>query len=316
MWGHNIYIIKDFRLELNSTRINLACYLQESLDISNLISSTQEPTPPSAPPLPPLSRRSPSELIYVRVIERSPSSLKPPFKSSMPSASSAQPPISRRVPNKGGSQSSSRNSSHNSSVASIKSTSSTSSPSMGTSSFMVGRERDRSAEMEMFSQSRKPRSNYRRPSNLGLSTTPLPNKTESNAYCARAVSRDHIVKAIPDHLKLEGDFEKSTELKANFRNLSPARPIIFKIKDHLKPEGDLFADSESSTQYRNLKPARPIIHRMRDHAAYVQPQGGMMESSEYRGSFQKSMVRGDRAAPDWITNFAKVTIDGGDSTRQ
>eukprot|EP00096_Caligus_rogercresseyi_P000143 TRINITY_DN103_c0_g1_i1.p1 TRINITY_DN103_c0_g1~~TRINITY_DN103_c0_g1_i1.p1 ORF type:complete len:234 (+),score=62.59 TRINITY_DN103_c0_g1_i1:520-1221(+) len=233
----------------------------------------------------------------------------------MPSASTSVAPPSRRMMiSKGGSANSSRTSSNNSSVSSIKSTSS--GISMGTSSFMVGRERDRSAEMEMFSQSRKPRSNYRRPSNLGLSSTPLPNKTESNQYCARAVGRDHIVKAIPDHLKLEGDFEKSTELKSNFRNMSPARPIIYKIKDHLKPEGDIFADSESSTQYRNLKPARPIIHRMRDHGAYVQPEGNILDSSEYRGSFQKGMVRGERATPDWITNFSKVTIDGGDSTRQ
>ena len=40
------------------------------------------------------------------------------------------------------------------------------------------------------SQSRKPRSNYRRPSSLGLSKNPLPDKTEAKAqYEAKPASR-------------------------------------------------------------------------------------------------------------------------------
>jgi hypothetical protein len=38
-------------------------------------------------------------------------------------------------------------------------------------------------------------------------------------------------------------------------------------------------------------------------------------SSEYRGNFGTGM-KGERAAPAWIANFEKVTIDGGDTSRQ
>lgn len=191
-----------------------------------------------------------------------------------------------------------------------------SSSGMGSSSFMVGRERDRSAEMEMFSHGRKPRSNYRRPSNLGLSTTPLNDSTEVRGqYQPKPSGRGHIVPAIPDHLKMEGNFSQSTELNSNYRNLSPARPVLHKIKDHLRPEGDLDSKTESAVQYRNLKPKRPIINKIRDHSVDVQPEGIVSDRSEYRGSFQKG-AKGERVKPDWVSNFSKVTIDGSDSTRQ
>ncbi len=86
-----------------------------------------------------------------------------------------------------------------------------------------------------FSQGRKPRSNYRRPSSLGLSTTPLPDESEvKGQFKAKPASRSHIVAPLKDHLKPEGAFEKFSEVKAEFRNLSPARPIIHKLQDHLK----------------------------------------------------------------------------------
>jgi hypothetical protein len=53
-------------------------------------------------------------------------------------------------------------------------------------------------------------------------------------YTPLSVSRSHIVPKIPDHLKPEGHFERESEVRANYRNLSPARPFIHKIPDHLK----------------------------------------------------------------------------------
>ena len=33
---------------------------------------------------------------------------------------------------------------------------------------------------------------------------------------------------------MEGIMEKESEVKTNYRNLSPVRPVIHKLKDHLK----------------------------------------------------------------------------------
>ena len=85
------------------------------------------------------------------------------------------------------------------------------------------------------SHGRKPRSNFRRPSSLGLAATPLANKTETKgSFQPKPAGRSHIVAPLKDHLKPEGGFQKSTEVKSNYRNLSPARPVCNKIKDHLK----------------------------------------------------------------------------------
>ena len=96
-----------------------------------------------------------------------------------------------------------------------------------------------------FSHGRKPRSNFRRPSSLGLAATPLANKTETKgSFQPKAAGRSHIVAPLKDHLKPEGGFEKTTEVKSNYRNLSPARPVCNKIKDHLKViDQDLIHDS-------------------------------------------------------------------------
>merc|ERR1712008_613657 len=95
----------------------------------------------------------------------------------------------------------------------------------GTSSFQVGRERQRQPEMELFSHGRKPRSNYRRPSSLGLANTPLPDQSEaSQQFTPLASGRSHIVAPIKDHLRPEGSFEKTSEASGQYRNLSPCRP--------------------------------------------------------------------------------------------
>jgi len=150
----------------------------------------------------------------------------------------------------------------------------------GTSSFQVGRERQRQPEMELFSHGRKPRSNYRRPSSLGLSNTPLPDQTECKGkFTPLSGDRSHIVAPLKDHLKPEGNFEKTSEVQACYRNLSPSRPVIHKLKDTLKPQGD-FAnakDSEFQSLYRDHSPARPVIHKLKDT---LKPQGDFANAKD------------------------------------
>jgi len=201
---------------------------------------------------------------------------------------------------------------------------------------------DRAPEMELFSHGRKPRSNFRRPSSLGLAATPLANKTETKgSFQPKAAGRSHIVAPLKDHLKPEGSFEKSTEIKSNYRNLSPARPVCNKIKDHLKneeapleslsekksayvdfrpdrpmiyrlsdtlkPEGDFAKSSEMKNEYKDVHAQRPVIHRLRDHSAEVQPQG-RMEASTESGNYKKISKGGEIVQPGWVSNFEKVTI--------
>jgi len=179
----------------------------------------------------------------------------------------------------------------------------------GTSSFQVGRERQRQPEMELFSHGRKPRSNYRRPSSLGLATTPLPDQSEaSTMFTPLASGRSHIVAPIKDHLRPEGSFEKTSEAHGEYRNLSPCRPVIHKIKDTLKPQGDFDHNSETNKSYKDNHASRPVIHKLKDHSVDVQPEGSIAKNSEYNTNFAKSM-KGERAPPAWLSDFEKVTIE-------
>jgi len=163
--------------------------------------------------------------------------------------------------------------------------------------------------MELFSHDRKSRSNYRRPSSLGLATTPLTDKSEAKLqYKGQYAGRGHIVAPLKDHLRMEGVMEKESEVKTNYRNLSPVRPVIHKLKDHLKPEGDFARKSETGTVYQDNHATRPVIHRLRDHSSDVQPEGALEKNSEYRSHFAKTM-KGERAPPAWISDFEKVTIE-------
>lgn len=163
--------------------------------------------------------------------------------------------------------------------------------------------------MELFSHGRKPRSNYRRPSSLGLANTPLPDKSEAKGqYKPMPASRSHIVAPLKDHLKPEGGFEKYSEVQAQYRNLSPSRPVIYKLKDTLKPEGNFAEKSETAAVYKDNHAARPVIHKLKDHGHDVQPDGNMEKNSEYRTNFAKSM-KGERAPPAWLSDFQKVTIE-------
>ena len=68
-----------------------------------------------------------------------------------------------------------------------------------------------------------------------MATTPLPDKSEAKIqFKPMPASRSHIVAPLKDHLKPEGALEKVSEVKANYRNLSPSRPVIHKLQDHLK----------------------------------------------------------------------------------
>lgn len=166
---------------------------------------------------------------------------------------------------------------------------------------------DRTPEMELFSHGRKPRSNFRRPSSLGLSVTPVSSKTESKSnYQAKPATRTHIVAPLKDHLKPEGAFEKVTEANS-YRDLSPSRPIIHKLKDHLKPEGEFAKKSEMKQVYNDLHPQRPVIHRLRDHSAEVQPEG-RLESKTESSTYKKMSKAGEIVEPAWVSNFEKVTI--------
>merc|ERR1719229_1590343 len=176
---------------------------------------------------------------------------------------------------------------------------------LGSSSFQVGRGRDPSAEMELFSHTRKPRSNYRRPSSLGLSQNALNAKSEAKLqFKPLPSSRSHIVAKIPDHLRPEGNFQKDTEIKASYKNLAPNRPVIHKIPDTLRqPEGRMSAKSETNLAFEDKKPHRPVIHKLRDHDESVLPnrlnrQDG---NSEYRKHYQA--MKGDRLPPTWLQNF-------------
>jgi len=202
---------------------------------------------------------------------------------------------------------------------------------------------DRTPEMELFSHGRKPRSNFRRPSSLGLAATPVASKTESKSnYQAKPATRTHIVAPLKDHLRPEGAFEKTSEakqnyrdhspgrpvihklkdhlkseggpiarvseVKASFRNFSPMRPIIMRLADHLKPEGDFAKTSEMKKSYNDLHPQRPVIHRLRDHSAEVQPEG-RMESKTETDNYKKMSKGGEIVEPAWVSNFERVTIE-------
>jgi len=179
----------------------------------------------------------------------------------------------------------------------------------GTSSFQVGRERQRQPEMELFSHGRKPRSNYRRPSSLGIANTPLPDQSEAKGkFTPLSGGRSHIVAPLKDHLKPEGNFEKTSEIQAQYRNLSPSRPVIHKLKDTLKPQGEFANASETVVAYKDNHATRPVIHKLKDHGVDVQPEGNISKTSEYNTNFAKSM-KGERAPPAWLSDFEKVTIE-------
>ena len=101
---------------------------------------------------------------------------------------------------------------------------------------------------------------YRRPSELGLSTQKMEDKSEVRSsdkwgndllncyyfqvksnYVPVAGGRQHIVKPIPDHKETyqaaveewEEEETKETESSSHYKNLAPRRPVCQKLNDHL-----------------------------------------------------------------------------------
>merc|ERR1712179_465032 len=111
---------------------------------------------------------------------------------------------------------------------------------------------------------------------------PLPDQTEAKGkFTPLSGGRSHIVAPLKDHLKPEGNFEKTSEIQAQYRNLSPSRPVIHKLKDTLKPQGEFANASETVVAYKDNHATRPVIHKLKDHGVDVQPEGNISKTSEY-----------------------------------
>jgi len=187
------------------------------------------------------------------------------------------------------------------------------------------------ANQELFSGKAKNPSMYRRPSELGLSTTPMEDKSEiKRNFQPMANGRQHIVKPIPDHdvtyqaavEEWAEDREKLTESQNTYKNLNARRPVCQRLNDHLTVgiEGDLEADSEVRATYKDLNAKRPVIHKLDDHVDQILPPETSLETSEYRSTINqmKGMaIKGERALPPWL-GMEKVTPfgTGQDQTRE
>jgi len=193
---------------------------------------------------------------------------------------------------------------------------------------MLGAERYKNqlhttANTELFSSKQKVRTMYRRPSELGMSTTPMENKSEvRREYDVKSIGRGHIVKPIPDHdvtyhaavPEWQEEPVKDTESKSHYKDLNAKRPVCNRIPDTLKMEGEIELDSESKTTYTNLNAKRPVIHKLNDHDVMIQPKDTIDETSEYRSTINKLeglQLKGDRVLPPWL-GVQKVTPFGTD----
>lgn len=193
---------------------------------------------------------------------------------------------------------------------------------------MLGAERyqnqlSSTANQELFNGKKKPPSMYRRPSELGLSTTPMEDKSEiKRNFQPKNIGRQHIVKPIPDHdvtyqasvPEWEEDKDKVTESKSHYKDLQAKRPICQRLHDHLTVgmEGDVEKDSEVRATYKNLNAKRPVIHKLDDHDDLIQSAEPMLETSEYRSTinqFEGMALKGERALPPWL-GMEKVTPFG------
>jgi len=184
---------------------------------------------------------------------------------------------------------------------------------------------------EMFNGKKKNPSMYRRPSELGLATTPMEDKSEIRRnYQPVNIGRQHIVKPIPDHAETyqaavdewKEDDAKDTESKSHYKDLQPKRPVCHKLNDHITVgiEGDFEKDSEVRATYKDLQARRPICQKLVDHDDQIQPKEPMDETSEYRSTINKlegMQLKGERALPPWL-GMEKVTPFGTaqDQTRE
>jgi len=185
----------------------------------------------------------------------------------------------------------------------------------------------------MFNGKKKVQSMYRRPSELGMATTPMEDKTEIRRnFEAKSIGRDHIVKPIADHEVSyhasvpdweEDENNKDTESKTHYKDLHPKRPICQKIPDHmtLGIEGEMEANSLTSATYKDLHAKRPICAKLKDHSQQIiNTEDCEAEESEYTRTINKLQgvtLKGERALPPWL-GMEKVTPFGTaqDQTRE
>merc|ERR1719237_698564 len=99
-----------------------------------------------------------------------------------------------------------------------------------------------SANAELFNGKKKNPSMYRRPSELGLATTPMADQSEIRSnFTPVSGGRQHIVKPIPDHKETyqaaveewKEENVKETESRSHYKNLGAKRPVCQKLNDHL-----------------------------------------------------------------------------------
>jgi len=192
------------------------------------------------------------------------------------------------------------------------------------------------ANAELFNGKKKTASMYRRPSELGLATTPMEDKSEiKSKFQPMAGGRQHIVKPIPDHKETyqaaveewKEENVKETESTSHYKNLGAKRPVCQKLYDHLTlgVEGEIEKESLVRETYKDLQAKRPICQRLIDHTEEIQPKLNMDETSEYRSTINKLeemnieglALKGDRVLPPWL-NMQKVTPFGTnqDTTRE
>lgn len=198
---------------------------------------------------------------------------------------------------------------------------------------MLGSERYKNqlattSNTELFSSHQKNRSMYRRPSEMGLSTTPMESTSEVKGnFQQKNIGRGHIVKPIPDHLETyhasvpewEEEHQKDSEAQSVYKDLHAKRPVCHRIADTLKMEGDMVKESEVKSHFKDLHSKRPVCNKIADHDTQIRAQEPMQETSEYRSTINKfqTVVKGDRALPPWL-GMEKVTPFGTDQnvTRQ
>jgi hypothetical protein len=184
----------------------------------------------------------------------------------------------------------------------------------------------------MFNGKKKNPSMYRRPSELGMATTPMEDKTEIRRnFEAKSIGRDHIVKHIPDHEVSyhaavpgwEEEEDKATESKAVYKDNHAVRPKCEKLEDHmtLGIEGELEKDSLAKATYQDLHAKRPICQKLLDHnEQIIDTSNAETEDTEYQSTINKMVgmvLKGERALPPWL-GMEKVTPFGTaqDQTRE
>jgi len=188
------------------------------------------------------------------------------------------------------------------------------------------------ANAEMFNGKKKNPSMYRRPSELGMATTPMEDKTEIRRnFEAKSIGREHIVKPILDHEQTyhaavpgwEEDPEKDTESKSHYKDLHAKRPKCEKLEDTmtLGIEGEQEKDSEAMVTYKDLHAKRPICQKLEDHnQQIIDTSNAQAEDTEYQSTINKLegiALKGERALPAWL-GMQKVTPfgTGQDQTRE